>query len=71
MIEFVKDRPGHDRRYDIDFSKATKELDWNPAVDFDSGLKATVDWYLNNKKWVEDCKSGAYKEYYEKWYGRT
>jgi len=69
-IEFVKDRPGHDRRYAIDFTKARTELGWEPLIPLDEGLKATVEWYKNNLEWVARCKDGSYKEYYEKWYGR-
>ena len=69
-IEHVKDRPGHDRRYAIDFSKATRELGWKPKVVFADGLKAMVDWYLTNQDWVEKCKSGDYQVYTEEWYGR-
>jgi len=57
MIEYVKDRPGHDKRYAIDFSKAEKELGWNPEVDFNEGLKKTVEWYKNNKEWWQKLKS--------------
>ncbi len=67
-IEYVKDRPGHDRRYSIDFTKATKELDWEPRISFEEGLKKMVDWYLANQEWVERCRSGAYQEYYTKQY---
>ncbi|MFA6426973.1 MAG: dTDP-glucose 4,6-dehydratase [Candidatus Magasanikbacteria bacterium] len=70
-IEYVKDRPGHDRRYSIDYSKAQTELDWEPLIGLDDGLKKTVEWYTQNQKWVMDCRSGAYQEYYEKWYGRA
>lgn len=69
-IEFVKDRPGHDRRYAIDFSKARTELGWEPLIPLSEGLKATVQWYKNNLEWIARCKDGSYKEYYEKWYGR-
>ncbi len=69
-IEFVNDRPGHDRRYAINFSKAKNELGWEPEVKFEDGLKEMIDWYSDNKEWVERCKSGAYQEYYDKWYGR-
>jgi dTDP-glucose 4,6-dehydratase len=57
MIEYVKDRPGHDKRYAIDFSKAEKELGWNPTVNFYEGLKETVEWYKNNKEWWQKLKS--------------
>ncbi len=68
MIEFVKDRPGHDRRYAIDYSKATRELGWQPLVSFENGLAQTVKWYTENLDWVERCKSGAYLDYYKKQY---
>lgn len=67
-IKFVKDRPGHDRRYAIDFSKAERELCWKPEHTFEDGLKKTVDWYLENETWVKRCKSGDYQDYYEKHY---
>jgi len=67
-IEYVKDRPGHDRRYAIDYSKAKKELGWQPAIDFATGLKQTVDWYLDNEDWVNKIISGAYQDYYNKQY---
>jgi dTDP-glucose 4,6-dehydratase len=67
-IEYVKDRPGHDRRYAIDWSKINRELGWKPEVDFDTGLKLTVDWYLKNKDWWKKIKSGEYQKYYEKQY---
>lgn len=70
FIEHVKDRPGHDRRYAVDFTKAQIELGWEPETDLDAGLLKTVDWYKNNLDWVTRCKDGSYQEYYEKWYGR-
>lgn len=57
MIEYVKDRPGHDKRYAIDFSKAEKELGWNPVVNFNEGLKETVEWYKNNREWWQKLKN--------------
>ncbi len=60
LISFVKDRPGHDRRYAIDFSKIRRELGWSPEETFDSGMEKTVRWYLSNKTWVERVMSGAY-----------
>lgn len=60
LILFVKDRPGHDRRYAINFSKISRELGWSPDETFDSGMKKTVRWYLSNKTWVERVMSGAY-----------
>jgi len=68
LITFVKDRPGHDRRYAIDNSKITKSLGWKPSVDFEEGISETVDWYLKNKAWLEHVTSGEYQTYYEKMY---
>lgn len=68
QIEFVEDRPGHDRKYAIDWSKIKKELDWEPEHDFDEWLEQTVSWYKDNKDWWGRIKSGDYKEYYEKQY---
>ena len=69
MIEYVKDRPGHDRRYAIDWSKAKKELGYQPEHDFDEYLAQTVKWYQDNQDWWQKVKSGEYKEYYKKQYG--
>ncbi|MEE3365707.1 MAG: dTDP-glucose 4,6-dehydratase [Planctomycetota bacterium] len=69
LIRFVPDRPGHDKRYAIDCSRAEKVLGWKPKVSFDDGLKSTVEWYLENSDWVERIRSGAYREYYEQQYG--
>jgi dTDP-glucose 4,6-dehydratase len=60
LIAFVTDRPGHDRRYAIDASKISRELDWRPEETFDSGLAKTIDWYLDNRWWWEPIRSGAY-----------
>ena len=68
MIEFIKDRPGHDRRYAIDWSKIKNELGWLPDHDFDEYLSVTIDWYRNHKDWWRHVKSGQYKQYYEKQY---
>jgi len=68
-IQYVQDRPGHDRVYLIDHSKATRELGWNPTINFEKGLADTVQWYRDNRPWWEAVKSGAYREYYEKQYG--
>lgn len=68
LITFVKDRPGHDRRYAIDASKIRKELGWEPKFDFEHGLKKTVDWYLTNRNWWQEIKSGEYQKYYERMY---
>ncbi|HET7930452.1 MAG TPA: dTDP-glucose 4,6-dehydratase [Rhodanobacteraceae bacterium] len=61
LIEFVKDRPGHDRRYAIDSSKLQRELGWKPAVDFETGIAQTVDWYLANQPWVQRVLDGSYR----------
>ena len=68
LINFVKDRPGHDRRYAIDCSKLKKELGWRQSVDFGQGLKKTVCWYLDNVKWAESIRSGEYLKWIEKNY---
>jgi len=67
-IEYVKDRPGHDRRYAIDWTKINHELGWQPKVDLDAGLKLTIDWYLKNQDWWRKIKSGEYQKYYKKQY---
>ena len=69
LITFVKDRPGHDRRYAICSEKIKKELGWEPETDFETGLEKTVDWYIKNIRWVENVVTGAYLKYYEKNYG--
>jgi len=68
-IEFVKDRPGHDRRYAIDFSKIRGELGWEPSVTPEEGLRQTVAWFRGHEEWWQSVKSGAYREYYGKQYG--
>ena len=68
FIEYVKDRPGHDRRYAIDSSKIQSELGWAPKVSFDEGLKDTIDWYLSNESWWRSIRSGEYMNYYQKQY---
>jgi len=68
-ITYVKDRPGHDRRYAIDCSKIKRELGWKQAVNFEEGLSRTVDWYLANPQWIESIRSGEYKKWVEKNYG--
>ena len=69
LIQFVTDRPGHDRRYAIDSSKIRKETGWEPRYRFEQALEATVDWYLNNMQWVESVRSGEYREWIDKTYG--
>ena len=68
LIHFVTDRPGHDLRYAIDPTKIETELGWKPVYNFDTGIKQTIDWYLNNKSWWENIISGEYQEYYAKMY---
>jgi len=69
LIEYVKDRPGHDRRYAMDYAKIKKELGWQPRTSFDEGMKKTVEWYKANEDWWREIKSGEYLKYYEKQYG--
>lgn len=66
----VEDRLGHDRRYAIDNHKITSELGWEPSYTFEEGITETIDWYLNNQKWLDQVKSGDYQEYYEKMYSK-
>ena len=68
QITFVKDRPGHDRRYAIDANKIARELDWKPKETFDSGIQKTVQWYLDNPLWVEGVVSGSYRDWLQKQY---
>jgi dTDP-glucose 4,6-dehydratase len=70
LITFVKDRPGHDRRYAIDASKMRRELGWEPSYTFERGIAETIDWYLANQEWVGEVTSGAYRDYYAKQYGK-
>ncbi|MGB2869344.1 MAG: dTDP-glucose 4,6-dehydratase [Bacteroidota bacterium] len=68
LITFVKDRPGHDRRYAIDSTRIQAELGWSPSYTFEKGIEETIDWYLGNKDWWKKVISGEYKEYYRKQY---
>ncbi|NLP15379.1 MAG: dTDP-glucose 4,6-dehydratase [Clostridium sp.] len=68
LIKFVKDRPGHDRRYAIDNSKITTQLGWAPEYTFEEGIKETIQWYLDNTEWIENVVSGDYMKYYDKMY---
>ena len=69
LITYVKDRPGHDRRYAIDASKIKEQFGWEPSVTFEEGLSETIDWYLSNTEWLQHVTSGAYQHYYESMYG--
>ena len=68
LITYVKDRAGHDLRYAIDATKIQKELGFTPSVSFEEGLANTVDWYLNNKEWLDNVTSGSYQNYYHQHY---
>ena len=68
LITFIKDRPGHDKRYAIDASKIKNELGWVPSVTFEEGLLKTINWYLNTEEWLKNITSGAYLEYYKQQY---
>ena len=69
LIKFVKDRPGHDFRYAMDYSKIERKLGWKPTVVFEEGLQSTVDWYIQNRPWWERIRTGDYLAYYERIYG--
>ena len=71
LITYVKDRPGHDKRYAIDATKISKELGWKPSVTFEEGLSQTIDWYLQNKDWLKRVTSGAYQDYYDLQYHKS
>jgi len=69
LITYVTDRKGHDMRYAIDSTKIQNKLGWLPEIKFEDGIKKTIEWYLNNRKWWETIISGDYKNYYEHMYG--
>ena len=69
LIKFVKDRPGHDRRYAIDPSLIETEIGWTPGETWETGLRQTIKWYEENRAWIDDARSGAYREYYARQYG--
>ena len=69
LIQYVKDRPGHDRRYAIDNTKITTELGWTPSYTFEQGIQETIEWYIDHQDWVEHVVSGDYVQYYERMYG--
>ena len=70
LITYVKDRPGHDKRYAIDATKISKELGWKPSVTFEQGLSETIDWYLENQQWLKHVTSGEYQKYYDLQYNK-
>ena len=70
LIQFVKDRPGHDRRYSVDCSKICREWNWAPQVDFSSGIAATIDWYRKHQDWMREIKDSSYLSYYDRMYTR-
>ena len=68
LISYVKDRAGHDLRYAIDSSKLQRELGWVPSLQFEEGIRLTIEWYLDNQAWLDEVTSGNYLKYYEKQY---
>ena len=68
LITYVKDRPGHDKRYAIDANKLKNELGWEPSLQFEEGLAKTIAWYLENEKWMDNITSGDYQNYYKEQY---
>jgi len=68
QISYVKDRPGHDRRYAIDARKLERELGWKPAETFETGIRKTVQWYLSNPEWVAQVQSGSYRDWVQTQY---
>ena len=70
LIQYVQDRPGHDRRYALDSSKIQRELGWGPLVSFEEGIRKTIEWYRSNSEWLDHARSGEYRNYYERHYHR-
>jgi dTDP-glucose 4,6-dehydratase len=70
LIQYVKDRPGHDRRYALDSSRIQRELGWSPLVSFEDGIRKTIEWYCANSEWLDHARSGEYRNYYERHYDR-
>jgi dTDP-glucose 4,6-dehydratase len=71
LINFVKDRPGHDKRYAMDIEKISTELEWMPKINFEQGIKDTIQWYIDNTSWCNNVRTGAYREYYKLQYGEN
>jgi dTDP-glucose 4,6-dehydratase len=70
LMQYVRDRPGHDRRYALDSSKLQRELGWSPIVPFEEGIRRTIDWYTSNSDWLDHARSGEYRNYYDRHYVR-
>lgn len=70
LITFVKDRPGHDRRYSLSLNKIRRHLGWHPSISFTSGIRKTIDWYCRNQKWLKSTQSGEYRKFYKKYYSK-
>jgi dTDP-glucose 4,6-dehydratase len=68
LIQYVKDRPGHDRRYALDSSKIRRELSWTPRITFEDGIRRTINWYQANAVWLAHARSGEYRNYYDRHY---
>lgn len=68
LIQYVKDRPGHDRRYAMGFEKSRRELGWSPEISFPEGIKQTIDWYLGHPDWIRSVTSGDYQKFFDRWY---
>jgi dTDP-glucose 4,6-dehydratase len=68
LLSYVKDRPGHDRRYALSCDKIGRELGWRPAISLEEGLRRTIDWYRTNTQWLAGVRGGEYRSYYEKYY---
>ena len=68
LIQFVKDRPGHDRRYAMGFEKSHRELAWSPEIPFPEGIRQTIDWYVSNPDWIRSVTSGDYQRFFDRWY---
>jgi len=69
LLSYVKDRPGHDRRYALDCKKIETELGWRPEISLEDGLRQTIEWYQNNDQWLTGIRASEYLSYYEKYYG--